>query len=192
MLGFGEVPRIKIEFNCHYQFANAHWCGYLNGAAERFLSPRCLDVLDRLAAQVATIPDAPARLYVARLDTKNRVISNEPDMRRLLESFGFVTLVPGWCSFATQIGLFRSARVIVGGHGAGLTNLAFCQPGTTVLELVQSAFAEPQMTRIAQARGLNYHAECFESAVDGDVHRNVWTVDIRQLEAKLATLLLTA
>jgi hypothetical protein len=189
MLGFGEVPRVQIEFDCHYHFENAHWCGYLNGATERFLSPLCLDVLDRMATHVAAIPEAPERIYVARMDTKNRVISNEPAMRRLLEGLGFVTVVPGWCSFATQIGLFKSARVIVGAHGAGLTNLAFCQPGTIVLELVQSAYSETLMNRIAQAKGLNYHAECFESASDGDVRLNPWAVDLKQLETKLLTLL---
>ena len=35
---------------------------------------------------------------------------------------------------AKQIELFRCARLVIGPHGAGLTNLVFCAPGTRVIE----------------------------------------------------------
>lgn len=188
LLGYADVPRVPIEFDCHYVIRHAQWCSYLSGAAERFLSPRCLAVLDRMAAQVAPLADAPRRVYVARLDTRNRVIRNEDAIARLLERLGFVTFVLGYFSIAAQIGLFKSASVVVGGHGAGLTNVAFCRPGTIVLELLQSAFAAPLMNRIAQVKGLRYHAECFESEAAGDVRRQAWSVDTSQLETKLMGL----
>jgi capsular polysaccharide biosynthesis protein len=188
-LGYAGIPRIEIDFDCHYHFQRAHYCTYLNGTAEDFLSPRCLNVLDRLAAQIAPVPDAPERLYVARLDTTNRVIRNENEVRQLLEKLGFTTIVPGYFSFDTQIGLFKSVRLVVGAHGAGMTNVAFCEPGTIVLELIQSTYPILLMNRIAQAGGLRYHAECFECETGNDVHRQDWLIDIKQLETKLRTLL---
>lgn len=189
MLGHAELPRIVLDRVCHYQFERAHWCGYLSGMAENFLSPRCLEVLERLAARVVPIEDAPERLYVARFDSQNRVIRNEDQVRRLLEGFGFVSVVPGSLPLATQIGLFKTARVVVGGHGAGLANLAFCQPGTTVLELVQSTYPALCMNRIAQGKGLRYNAVCFECGAGGEVFRQRWDVDLDQLETKLRDLL---
>ena len=189
LLGYAGLPRVQIDFDCHYHFQRAHWSEYLNGTADNFLSPRCQEVFDRLARGTDPLPDAPERYYVARLDTPNRVVSNEAEVRRLLESFGFVTLVPSYFAFTFQIGLLKSARFVVGAHGAGLTNLAFCAPGTTVLELVQSNFPIMLINRIAQERGLRYHAECFKCEADGDVHQQEWMIDIERLEAKLRSML---
>ena len=189
LLGLGQMKRIRIDFDCHYFFRRAHWCGYLSGLTDGFLSPAALRVLDRLACGIAPADDGPERIYVARADTRNRVIGNEPEVRQILEAHGFVTLVSGFLPLETQIGLFKNARVVVGGHGAGLTNLAFCQPGTVVLELLQAAYPALYMNRIAQAKGLRYHAESFADPVGGDVNRREWFVDLKQLEARLPGIL---
>lgn len=38
-------------------------------------------------------------------------------------------------TFAEQVRLFRGARAIVAVHGAGLANMVFCRPGTTLIEV---------------------------------------------------------
>jgi capsular polysaccharide biosynthesis protein len=188
-LGFAGLPRVQLDFDCHYRFERVHYCTWLNGSTAFSLSPRSLRVMRRLAARIEPVESAPERLYVARLDSRNRVMRNEVEVRRLLESHGFTTLVPGYYSLRDQIGLFKSARVVIGAHGAGLTNVGFCQDGTTVLELVQSNYPNVCMARIAQGRGLRYHAECFECAVNPDVHGQDWSIDMNQFETKLRTLL---
>lgn len=188
MLGFDRIPRIVVEPDVHYYFARAWHCGFLTGWGA-WLSPAGRAVMDRLAAQVEPFPDAPERLYVSRADTKNRVIRNEDAVRRVFEKHGFVAVVCGDLSLRAQICLFRTARFVAGGHGAGMTNIAFCRPGARVLELLQSSYPMVMMNRIAQMHGLRYHAECFESADGPDIHAVAWTVDIERLEARLAAML---
>ncbi len=88
-----------------------------------------------------------------------------------------------------QIALFKNARIIVGAHGAGLANMAFCQPSTVVLELMQSTYLNACMNRIAQARGLDYHGECFDCDATDNVHQQAWMVDIDQLARTLDRVL---
>ena len=38
-------------------------------------------------------------------------------------------------SFNEQIKIFNEAKIIIGSHGAGLTNLIFCEPSTKVIEI---------------------------------------------------------
>jgi capsular polysaccharide biosynthesis protein len=38
-------------------------------------------------------------------------------------------------SLPQQIEAFRRARVVVGAHGAGLTNVLFCRPDTIIVEI---------------------------------------------------------
>jgi capsular polysaccharide biosynthesis protein len=52
---------------------------------------------------------------------------------------------------------FSEAAVVVGAHGAGLTNLAFCQAGTKVLELIPSDHVWPYFYTLADAAGADYH-----------------------------------
>jgi hypothetical protein len=56
-----------------------------------------------------------------------------------------------------QVLTFRGAQAVVGVHGAGLSNIVFCTPGTAVVEVPLNPFAEgPYFRAIARARGLRY------------------------------------
>ncbi|MBN8553781.1 MAG: glycosyltransferase family 61 protein [Caulobacterales bacterium] len=102
----------------------------------------------------------PHRLiYVARLDcdaSRSRV-ANEIDVARAMARLGAEILIPGEASFAEQVRMFAEAKVVVGPHGAGLTNIAFCPPATHVLEIVNSINVDYVFfERIAEAAGLNF------------------------------------
>ena len=190
LLGLENIPRIDVgDRSHHYYFRRAYYSEYLNGHTSFFLSPRTLEVFDKIALRIDQPPDSPRLIYVARSDTSNRPVINEQEVQTLLAVRGFVSVVPGSLSIANQIRLFRGARIVIGAHGAGLTNIAFCRPGTQILELVQSVYANPCVNRIAQARGLDYHAECFLSAEGGDVHKQPWAINTDRLLAEVESLL---
>ncbi|MBC8010793.1 MAG: glycosyltransferase family 61 protein, partial [Burkholderiales bacterium] len=73
-----------------------------------------------------------------------------------LAARGFATVCLEELGWAEQIAVFRRARVVVAPHGAGLANLAFCAPGTRVVELVGRAYFNPVFWRLAALRGLDY------------------------------------
>jgi capsular polysaccharide biosynthesis protein len=52
-----------------------------------------------------------------------------------LSPFGFEKVDPGTLTVAKQVRLFAEAELVVGAHGAGLSNLVFCPEGAAVLEL---------------------------------------------------------
>jgi capsular polysaccharide biosynthesis protein len=53
--------------------------------------------------------------------------------------------------------------VVIGAHGAGLTNVVFCRPGTILYELMPNFYINPCCRRLAQTAGLTYHADIFEA-----------------------------
>jgi capsular polysaccharide biosynthesis protein len=76
------------------------------------------------------------RIYLGRGNRKHtRRVENEPEVLAALEPFGFESVDPGRLSVAEQIRLFAEAELVVGVHGAALTNLVFCSPGAAVIEL---------------------------------------------------------
>lgn len=79
------------------------------------------------------------KFYIDRSDAKSntshyRGIINENEIREFLKKndYAFYTLAE--LDFLDQVRLFNNAESIIGLHGAGFSNLVFCEPGTKVLE----------------------------------------------------------
>lgn len=92
------------------------------------------------------------RLYIQR--TVTRRVLNESELLPLLEQYGFELYDPG--EHEDPRADFAAASVVVGPHGAGLADLAFCRPGTSVLELIAEDHVIPYWYTLAEAGGLRY------------------------------------
>lgn len=95
---------------------------------------------NRIREEVEAGTDAVShskRLYVSRADAQDRRVRNEEELLTLLEDYGFERIVPGEHTFAEQVRRFSDAEVILGPHGAGLTNIIFSTE-TTLVELFGS------------------------------------------------------
>lgn len=108
------------------------------------------------AASLAGRSERPKRLYVSRRDAAARKVLNEDAVAAALEPLGFEVVVPGTLSLEQQVRTFASAEAVVATHGAGNTNLAFCRPGTVVVELVPDSFRQPHYWMLSSAAGLRY------------------------------------
>jgi capsular polysaccharide biosynthesis protein len=62
----------------------------------------------------------------------------------------------GTMSLVQLIAAMRQARVVVAEHGAGLANILFCRPGTSVIELFNPASVQPGYWSMASCCGLGY------------------------------------
>ncbi len=80
---------------------------------------------------------------------------NEDDLWVELERHGFEWFDPTGTAEDPRHA-FEEAAVVVGGHGAGLADLAFCRPGARVLELMSSTHLMPFYLTLALAGGLRY------------------------------------
>jgi capsular polysaccharide biosynthesis protein len=78
------------------------------------------------------------RLFISRSSARNRRLVNEDEIWALLEPRGFEYILAEKLDFAEQVTMFANAEAVVAPHGAGLTNLVFCAPGTRVIELFPS------------------------------------------------------
>ena len=98
------------------------------------------------------------RLLVGRGGGVSRQVQRWGEIRTKLLSLGFVEFDPGQASLAEQAATFRGAEIVVGAHGAALTNLVFCQPGTKVLEMFGADYVNPCYRNLCAAAGLEHHA----------------------------------
>jgi capsular polysaccharide biosynthesis protein len=194
MLGCDALHRITIEKDKQYAFQTVEFSDVLNGGAAFCLSQAAGRTYARLRQAVKSAVSAPPRLYVARTDAEHRKMRNEDALIAELARRGFEIIVPGSLSFAEQVALFRGASVVVGPHGAGMTNIVFCEPGTIVYELVPGHYQNACFCNLAHICRLRYWADVFDDpeAVEADAavppsHRK-WQADTAAVLARVAEI----
>lgn len=97
------------------------------------------------------------KIYISRAKANRRRVINEAEVIKILSQFGFRQVFLESMSIAQQALLFASAKYIVAPHGAGLANLAFCQPGTKVLEIFPPNYLLLDYWVLSNQLRLNYY-----------------------------------
>ena len=118
----------------------------------------------RLSQPVPWMRGAAEEIYVARTDVPERVAENEAELITLLERQGVRIVVPSTLSVAEQIAAFRAARLVIGAHGGGMSNIVFCTSGSFVYEMLPRNYPNVGINRLAQAADVHYWADLFETS----------------------------
>ena len=102
--------------------------------------------------------DAPGRrkIYISRADAPGRRVTNEPEVVEMLARRGFEVLKLASLPLAEQVRAFAEAKLIVGPHGAGLTNIVFAASNATVVDLHPRDEINHALWVEASALGLKY------------------------------------
>jgi capsular polysaccharide biosynthesis protein len=98
------------------------------------------------------------KLFIGRGGAEHRALIHEGKIAAMLSERGFDSVDCGKMSVQEQAEVFGSAEVVVGAHGAALTNLVFCRPGTRVVELFSPAYVNPCYRDLCVAAGLRHAA----------------------------------
>jgi capsular polysaccharide biosynthesis protein len=192
LLGYSNTPRVTLDPSHHYQFPNLTYSDFLYGRTAFGISRAAAETYGRLRKAVVdeAAPSGRDLIYIARSDSAQRRMTNEAEVITRLEKLGVQIVVPGYWPIAEQISIFNRAAIVIGAHGAGLTNVVFCRPGTIFYEMHPSFYLNPCFWWLAQVAGLEYHANIFgnDAAHASWVHDMKWSVDIGILESRLSRL----
>lgn len=95
------------------------------------------------------------RIYISR-EGYARDVENLSELKCVLDAFDFQIIDPG--KYRDVNSAFAGANIVVGPHGAGMADVAFCSPGTHVMELVPDSNCHPYYYSIAVGAGCIYSA----------------------------------
>ena len=98
------------------------------------------------------------KIYIDRSDSlfNHCKIINSSDVWKFLEKKGFTKIKLTEINFKNQVGLFNSANVIIGPHGAGLSNIIFSNPETKIIEIKPENNNNEFFSTISEINNLNY------------------------------------
>jgi hypothetical protein len=185
-----DRPAVEIVELGRDEFVTADeliYCDNLGPTKPQNIVVERVAFMDRMIAHCGLQDVAGARLiYLARTDSAGRRVVNEAELIERLRGMGFEIFVATGKDVAEQIATFRSARMVVAAHGAGLTNIMFARPETIVLELVQASYLNTGMMRLAQTAQARYYSEMFFETLGGD---QSWAVDVERVCRTVGMLL---
>lgn len=120
--------------------------------------------------QIPPLSERPPerRVYISRARAPRRRLLNEEAIWPQLKRRGFERAEMETLSFPEQVRLMQETAVLVAPHGAGLTNMMFCPPGTHVVEIANLGFPNPNFYALASAMG--HHYWLVSASAIGDVH----------------------
>lgn len=127
------------------------------------------EILDAVSGE--SVSNDENNVYVSRANAIERQVLNEKEVMDVLSEFGFSRYLLENRSVAENARLFAEADVVVGPHGAGLTDIIFAGD-CTLLELFGEKIKEPYEL-LAETLGIEYEpiyctAEAADIVVDTD------------------------
>ena len=153
--------------------------------------PALLEVFDAIRARVLGEQQQARpwrRIFIHREDSGNRTLINEAQVSERARAAGFTPVSLSTLSVRDQVRLFSEASHILAAHGAGLTNICFCQRGAVLCELQMDSYVHWSFRLLAALRGVRYGCIVGETVGERQrwVHSNVWRLDMAELETVLA------
>jgi len=109
-----------------------------------------------------------SNIYISRSKAIERRVVNEKEVMNTLSKYSFEQYHLEDQTVAENAALFHQADVIVGAHGAGLTDIIYCDDAT-VIELFGSKVKDPY-EQLAQTMDLRYESvKCTATSTDMSV-----------------------
>lgn len=132
----------------------------------------------------STSTEHPNQIYISRenLSGRGRYVSNRRELNSVLDEFGIEVYTPETLSIGDQIDLYENADLLIGPHGAGLTNMIFSSE-SRIIELLNEQY--PMYQHLSQLCGHEYH---FLNCERGSGHFTPIEVDTTDLRNLLASI----
>jgi capsular polysaccharide biosynthesis protein len=148
--GTNEYPHIKADMLVVPSFPRHRTCNIGKWAFD-FLREEIL------STAIPTKSEQTERIYINRSKANRRKVTNEAEVIDFLSKRGFKNIALESISVTEQARLLSAAECVIAPHGAGLTNVMFCNVGTKVIEIFSPNYVSISYWNISNQVGLDYY-----------------------------------
>ena len=189
LLGIDQARLLPARLNATYRIGRLHMADTMFAPGGRRAPRQLRDMADHIRDRAGTGASPAGRaIYVSRLDSTRRVMTNERDLIAALEARGIEHVSMGGRPMEEQIAIFAGASLIVAPHGAALTNLIYARPGATLYELLPANYLQTCDRVLADKMALAYHHGTFPVTLDQG-HDSTWEVQVDTVVTQAGSLL---
>jgi capsular polysaccharide biosynthesis protein len=145
-----------------------------------YFSPQLLHKLRSTLFPKIGLPQEKVRIYISRRKANRRMLNNEDLLTDQLLSHGFNVVCLEDLSWRQQVLLFQQAEMVVGMHGAGLSNILYCTRPRLVIELVPSVASNKLFQVLASLLEYPYYSVLLDKK-NLDPHASMLTIDSQSI-----------
>jgi len=190
MIGIPRNKIIESQLNPHLQ-AETLIVPSLVGDTGSVPGYACNFLRNQFLPKISKNNNHAERIYVNRGQVGHRRVVNEPEIVNVLKQYGFESIALETFSLTEQIALMASAKVVIAPHGAGLTNIVFCDPGTKIIEFLYPAAVNVMYWTISEEMKFDYYYLMAEGEIPPEnvnpyLNLNDMTIDIDKLKKLLS------
>ncbi len=156
---FFPTNKNLIFLGCNYlSHSNNRW---LIKNRIKYISKEYVDLADTLRKKVCKNHffkyDLKFKhIIVSRSKTERRRLLNENELIKKLQLYNFEVVYFEDCNYDTQINIARNCKIMIGYHGAGLTNLFFMKKNSLVVEIFNENYKHEHFKFFSKALKVNY------------------------------------
>ena len=122
------------------------------------MSERSIDYLKKISGAFSDAPDESfKKIFIDRSLTGSRNIENMPEVDAVLKKYDITKVILENYSLEDQVQIMKSADLIIGVHGAGLTNMMFAKPDSSVIEILPPLYGTAAFWKLAEGMGMKYN-----------------------------------
>lgn len=130
------------------------------------------------------------KIFIDRSDStfNHCKLINNQEVIEYLKTRGFQSLQVSKLDFFEQIYLFNNADMIIGPHGAALSNIVFSKPGLKLVELIPKNHPSVKCKKISKILNFNYTRIKLEKIQDNKFKKGDMKIEEHQLESIIKSL----
>lgn len=156
----------KIIFFDNYKatiFKNANYLSHVDTRSVNLSYKKAVNELKKFINNRIKKNSKYKYILVSRSNT-NRSLLNEEELYNSLKQIGFIKVNFEKLNYKKQIEICFNAKIIIGYHGAGLSNSFFMQKKNYLIEIVNSYYDHPFFKIYTKILNLNYKRfACYKS-----------------------------
>lgn len=152
------LKEIKIHYfrsNKNYIFENVSYLTHIDTRSHNLIFKNCVDKYKKFFRKNNYIKNSKYKYILISRNGKRKLL-NENQLFKLLRPLGFLKINFEDLSLKKQIEISYSAEIIVGYHGAGLSNCFFMNKKKNFIEIVNKNYNHPFYKIYTKILNLNY------------------------------------
>lgn len=150
--------------NTNYIFNNVNYLPHLDTRIHNSIYKDCVQKYKYFFDSINYVKNNNYKYILISRSFSKRKLLNEEELYKSLMKFGFLKIHFEDLSFKKQIEISRNAEIMIGYHGAGLSNCFFMKRNMNLIELVNKYYDHPFYEVYTKVLGLNHKKfMCFKN-----------------------------
>jgi capsular polysaccharide biosynthesis protein len=187
LMGISAIAIIKKD---DYLFSfKMYYCDLLGKGLGTFYTPILTSFRDYLFVNLS-FQDSICKdhIYITRSTANKRKILNENDLLPLLDQFCVRIVDTNVMTIRDQIVTFQNCKLLIGAHGAGLSNMLFMSKGSIVIEIRPHGEQNNIYMMLASCLGLEYYVFYSEKQTVIDFQQTNFEISVNSLRLMFINL----